>query len=219
MKTMVAALALCLLYLPVYQASSIDIDKKFEEMEARLTKTEKELMDHKQMTESQKNDDILRDLEAKLKDTEKQVEDLRAEVQAFHGQDVAFGASLGLDTHFGPFTAAITVTYKNVFTNIGSAYQPGTGIFTAPVKGVYYFSFSANHRSTKISGLYLMKNGKQMISMYNDSAGNSLETAANGMTLQLEVGDQVYMRLWANSWIYDNPNNYCTFIGFLLFSL
>ncbi|XP_033993964.1 complement C1q tumor necrosis factor-related protein 3-like [Trematomus bernacchii] len=219
MKTMVAALALCLLYLPVYQASSIDIDNKIEEMEARLTKTEKELMDHTQMNESQKNDDILRDLEAKLKDTEKQVEDLRADVQAFHGQDVAFGASSGLATHFGPFPAAITLTYKNVFTNIGGAYQPGTGIFTAPVKGVYYFSFSANHVSSKPSGLRLMKNGEKMVSVYNSAAGNLHQTAANGMTLQLEVGDQVYMRLQTNTWIFDNVNTYSTFNGFLLFSL
>ncbi|KAK1878635.1 Caprin-2 [Dissostichus eleginoides] len=174
MKTLVAALALCLLFLPVYQAFSIDMDKKIEEMEARLTKTEKQWMDHTQITESQKNDDILRELEAKLKDTEKQVEDLRAEVQ---------------------------------------------GIFTAPVKGVYYFSFSANHRTTKPSGLRLMKNEEQMVSVYNHAAGNRHETAANGMTLQLEVGDHVYMRLMMNTWIFDNPSNYSTFIGFLLFSL
>ncbi|KAL3055094.1 hypothetical protein OYC64_017910 [Pagothenia borchgrevinki] len=216
MKTMVAALALCLLYLPVYQASSIDIDNKFEEMEARLTKTEKQWMDHTQMTESQKNDDILKDLEAKLKDTEKQVEDLRAEVQ---GQRVAFGATSGRATHFGPFNAAITVTYKNVFTNTGSAYNPGTGIFTAPVKGVYYFSFSNNHYSSKPSGLRLMKNGEKMVSVYNSAAGNLHQTAANGMTLQLEVGDQVYMGLQTNTWIFDNIDNFCTFIGFLLFSL
>ena len=51
MKTLVAALALCLLYLPVYQALNPYLwTNKIEEMEARLTKTEKELMDHKQMT-------------------------------------------------------------------------------------------------------------------------------------------------------------------------
>ncbi|KAL3055091.1 hypothetical protein OYC64_017907 [Pagothenia borchgrevinki] len=44
MKTLVAALALCPLYLPVYEALSpsyplTSIEKKIEEMEARLTKT------------------------------------------------------------------------------------------------------------------------------------------------------------------------------------
>ncbi|KAI4809743.1 hypothetical protein KUCAC02_018608 [Chaenocephalus aceratus] len=68
-------------------------------------------------------------------------------------------------------------------------------------------------------GLRLMKNGEQMVTVFNHVAGNRHETATNGMTLQLEVGDQVYMRLRANTWIFDNGNNHSTFIGFLLFSL
>lgn len=68
-------------------------------------------------------------------------------------------------------------------------------------------------------GLRLMKNGVQMVTVYNHVAGNRHETATNGMTLQLEVGDQVYMRLRENTWIFDNANNHSTFIGHLLFPL
>ena len=68
-------------------------------------------------------------------------------------------------------------------------------------------------------GLRLMKNGVQMVTVYNHPAGNRHETATNGMTLQLEVGDQVYMRLVSNTWIFDNGNNHSTFIGHLLFPL
>lgn len=158
---------------------------------------------------------FLRELEDKVRNTEKQLEDLRREVR---GTRVAFGATIGNVQYIGPFNAEITLTYKNVYFNTGS-YNPTTGIFTAPVKGVYYFSFSGHNLSSTAMGLRLMKNGEQMVTVYNHPAGNRFETATNGMTLQLEVGDQVYMRLRAHTWIYDNGNNHSSFVGNLLFSL
>nr|XP_020451266.1 complement C1q-like protein 4 [Monopterus albus] len=158
----------------------------------------------------------LRKMEIRLEKTEKQLEDMKKEVQ---GQRVAFGASLGsLGGTTGPFNTDITLTYKNVYANTG-AYNPATGIFTAPVKGVYYFSFSGHNFSSKPMGLRLMKNAVQMVTVYNHPAGNRHETATNGMTLQLEVGDQVCMWLRAGTWIVDNDNNHSTFIGYLLFPL
>nr|XP_046264707.1 complement C1q-like protein 2 [Scatophagus argus] len=158
---------------------------------------------------------ILRELEAKLRNTEKQLEDLGRAIQ---GNRVAFGASIGNVGTVGPFNAEITITYKNVFSNTG-AYNPATGIFTAPVKGFYYFSFSGHNPTTKPMGLRLMKNGVQMVTVYNHPAGNRYETATNGMNLQLEVGDQVYMTLRPHTWILDNINSHSTFIGHLLFPL
>ncbi|XP_074545338.1 complement C1q-like protein 2 [Halichoeres trimaculatus] len=158
---------------------------------------------------------ILKELQVKLRKTEKQLEELRAEVK---GNQVAFGASLGDVGVVGTFNTEITLTYKNVYSNTGS-YNPATGIFTAPVRGVYYFSFSGHNSSSKPMGLRLMKNGVQMVTAYNHASGNRYETATNGMTLQLEVGDQVYMRLRANTWIVDNTNNHSTFIGHLLFAI
>ncbi|XP_078029407.1 complement C1q-like protein 2 isoform X1 [Epinephelus lanceolatus] len=190
MKTSVATLALCLLCLPVAEAVHTHI------------------LDHS-------CDHRIQDLVTRVTKAEKQLELLKQENA---GKRVAFGATLGNVGNVGPFNAAITLIYKNVFTNTG-AYNPATGIFTAPVRGVYYFSFSGHHQSTRTMGLQLMKNGVHMVSVWNHAAGNRHETATNGMTLQLEVGDHVYMRLWVHTWIFDNDNNHSTFIGHLLFPL
>uniref|UniRef100_A0A3B3UF05 Cerebellin-4-like n=1 Tax=Poecilia latipinna TaxID=48699 RepID=A0A3B3UF05_9TELE len=161
---------------------------------------------------------ILRELEAKLRDTQKEMEVLKSQVQGKSSNKVAFGASISVGDNVGPFNTHTTLVYKKVYVNTGS-FNVGTGIFTAPVTGVYYFSFSGHNHSSKPMGLQLMKNGQQMVTVYNHVAGNRHETATNGMTLQLEVGDQVYMRLMQNTWIIDNSNDHSTFIGHLLFPL
>ncbi|XP_072220493.1 cerebellin-4-like [Leuresthes tenuis] len=158
---------------------------------------------------------ILRELKTKLKYSETQLEILRSEIQ---GNRVAFGAAINNGGNIGPFNTEITLIYNKVYANTGS-FNPATGIFTAPVKGVYYFSFSGHNVSSKPMGLRLMKNGEQMVTVYNHAAGNRYETATNGMTLPLEVGDHVYMRLRQDTWVYGNSNDHNTFIGHLLFPL
>ncbi|KAK6464943.1 complement C1q-like protein 4, partial [Huso huso] len=128
---------------------------------------------------------------------------------------VAFSASLSQT--YGPFNTAVTLVYKNVFTNIGNCYNPTTGIFVARVKGVYYFSYTAKKLSAVVMDVYLYKNGQPILDVYDSSSQDTSDNGSNSAVLQLEEVDQVYIRLRANTQIFDNSENYSTFNGFLLF--
>uniref|UniRef100_A0A671QDY5 Collagen alpha-1(VIII) chain-like n=1 Tax=Sinocyclocheilus anshuiensis TaxID=1608454 RepID=A0A671QDY5_9TELE len=134
---------------------------------------------------------------------------------------VAFGATLGSTGNFGPFNSPVTLVYNNVYVNEGSAYNPNTGvcIFTAPVKGAYFFSFSGHNCSSKVLNLGLFKNGEQMVIVFNHPLGDHYESTANSVSLTLEKGDRVYVRLRETSWVFDNYSHHNSFVGHLLFPL
>ncbi|XP_067248908.1 complement C1q-like protein 4 isoform X2 [Chanodichthys erythropterus] len=146
-----------------------------------------------------------------------QVEELRKENR---GGEIAFSAGL-LESgsgYIGPFTTDFTLTYKKVITNIGNAYNPITGIFTAPQKGAYMFRVSAFGNGGTAATVFIVKNGQQMVIVHVNQPQYDL-SSSNGVALILEVGDVVYVRLVAGRRLFDNENNHNTFSGYLLFPL
>ncbi|XP_072534741.1 cerebellin-2-like [Salminus brasiliensis] len=139
----------------------------------------------------------------------------------FHAKrKVAFSASL-LESghgHTGPYGTDITLVYKYVFTNIGNGYNPATGIFTAPVRGVYQFSFHTHGAGGRTSGVNLYKNG-HFVAGTHAYQGKDSVSSSNGVSLLLEVGDVVCLKLEASKWIYDSILHHSTFSGEILFSV
>ncbi|XP_051747860.1 uncharacterized protein LOC127511192 isoform X3 [Ctenopharyngodon idella] len=135
-------------------------------------------------------------------------------------REIAFSASMmeSGSGYIGPFTTEITVTYRNVFTNIGNAYNPITGVFTAPLKGAYMFRVSVYGNGPTGATAAIFKNGDRVVIAHEYQAQNSLNSS-NGVVLILEVGDVVYVRLWSGRRIYDDQNNHNSFSGYLLFPL
>ncbi|KAK7130456.1 hypothetical protein R3I93_019946 [Phoxinus phoxinus] len=136
-------------------------------------------------------------------------------------REIVFSAGLmqSGSGHIGPFTTDFTLTYRNVFTNIGNAYNPITGIFTAPLKGAYMFRVSVyGHGGETPASAYIIKNGQRTVIAYDIQAQDRLNSS-NEVVLILEVGDVVYVRLGSGTRIHDNGNNHNTFSGFLLFPL
>uniref|UniRef100_A0AAY4DVU8 C1q domain-containing protein n=1 Tax=Denticeps clupeoides TaxID=299321 RepID=A0AAY4DVU8_9TELE len=133
---------------------------------------------------------------------------------------VAFSASLVTtnEGQIGPFNTGKTLVYKNIITNIGQAYNLNTGIFTAPVRGVYLFSlFVLGVAGADATGVDLYRNGEFVVPAYAHLSGQHYVNPSAGVNLLLEAGDTVYAFLPPNRKIYDNVHRHCSFSGILVF--
>ncbi|XP_031434519.1 multimerin-2-like isoform X2 [Clupea harengus] len=199
-------------------------EKKAEGMETRLLASEKTVEEQRavirELKEKQEEQAAaVRAVGGSVNLTGSQVQELRWEIEE---RKVSFSASLVAsgDVNTGPFNAATPLVYKHIFINIGNAYNPNTGVFTAPVRGVYHFNVFVfgNGHASRPSGVSLHKNGEHIVLAY--TVQNTVHVAAsNGASLLLEVGDVVYVKLWPNAWVRDNYNHHTTFSGHLLFPM
>eukprot|EP00066_Takifugu_rubripes_P028088 XP_011617354.1 PREDICTED: cerebellin-2-like [Takifugu rubripes] len=158
-----------------------------------------------------------KDLKTRLEATEAQIAVL---IQRCNTDlpKIAFSASLSNsgEIYQGPSTNK-TLIYKRVFSNTGGGYDQHTGIFTAPVSGLYYFSFSTYGYNTHVTGAILVKNGILQISTYDFPSNDGSDSSSNSVVLQLHAGDAVHMELWTDGRVFDNQNAHTTFSGFLIF--
>ncbi|TKS93146.1 Complement C1q-like protein 4 C1q and tumor necrosis factor-related protein 11 [Collichthys lucidus] len=145
---------------------------------------------------------------------------LQGEVDSIAAQvstKVAFSASIQQSSgaFTGPGTAARKILiFNQVFTNVGGAYNNQTGIFTAPNKGVYHFTFMTFGYSCYTSGAMLLKNGHLQVSTYEFKGQDTTDTTSNTVILELNVGETVNIMLWTGGKVYTS-----VFSGFLVFPL
>uniref|UniRef100_A0A3B3WB53 C1q domain-containing protein n=1 Tax=Poecilia mexicana TaxID=48701 RepID=A0A3B3WB53_9TELE len=141
---------------------------------------------------------------------------------------VAFSASLlnETDKYTGPFAILTTLVFKRVVTNIGDAYNPQTGVFTAPLRGAYHFQWCISSYKDETTAAVLVKNDQQVFSAWeyrgffttmNDDMG--ISSASNGASLLLEEGDAVSLRLFPLCVIFDYGLHISSFSGHLLFPM
>ncbi|KAL7390127.1 hypothetical protein ABVT39_015528 [Epinephelus coioides] len=132
---------------------------------------------------------------------------------------VAFYTALTDAGTLGPYNTDITLKYSKVFTNIGNAYNPATGFFTAPVKGVYYLQFTVCGNHAGVVGVYVYKNNQLIMYTAEWKEEEGLEYFTNSAVLELMAGDEIHLVLPSGYSVYDDANNHSTFSGSLLFTL
>lgn len=122
----------------------------------------------------------------------------------------AFSASL---TNSKTVSAGQIVKFDKVWTNIGSGYDPNTGVFTAPEASVYQFAYTITKYKNSIRA-YLFKNEMQTVAVY-PSFSSGLEMGTMNMVLQLQKADRVYIRNVDGGQVYSESNsNFDAFSGF-----
>eukprot|EP00058_Branchiostoma_floridae_P003320 XP_002588808.1 hypothetical protein BRAFLDRAFT_89761 [Branchiostoma floridae] len=111
-------------------------------------------------------------------------------------------------------SSGTVVTYDDVLSNVGGAYDMATGKFVTRAGGMYFFAFTG---MTKVQyRLDLKKNGEIMVSMYESYPGER-QSSSNSAIIQLETGDQVWVELKMGEYtLLSNDNRYLTFSGFLI---
>ena len=89
------------------------------------------------------------------------------------------------------------------------------GIFSAPVAGLYYFTFFYHAGGEHPSKLFLMKNCETIVMTHDHkSRYDTADNGGNAAFLQLKEGDQVFVRLVANTHVWGSSQT--NFSGFLV---
>ncbi|XP_034733570.1 uncharacterized protein LOC117948162 [Etheostoma cragini] len=209
------------------------LEKENSAMEARMTAVRMTVYDL-QSTELSVSQQKLSTLQERLtvnegsvEELEKQQEGITAALQELQNANkvthsVAFSASLlaSGDGNTSADTGYVPLIYKNVFTNIGHPYNPNTGFFTAPVRGVYYFRFTGHIAHSEIMMILRLVKNKHVLVTAADrhtTPTDAEDNASNGLVVQLEVGDVVSVQILGTVW--DDHYHRTTFSGFLLFPL
>ena len=126
---------------------------------------------------------------------------------AFHGQR---------SSSAGDLSTPGKIPYHKALTNNGNGLNLSSGVFTAPLDGLYYFAWTGESSTETL--VYLDSSSlpnDHLCSTYTSSAHQSLKCHA---IVNLKKGDQVWAALanYKLSGIFDQNLRYTNFIGKLL---
>lgn len=114
--------------------------------------------------------------------------------------------------NFTPMSGDIIL--NTIILNNGSHYSTSTGNFTAPIAGLYFFSFTGftDNTTSGSNNIEIRKGGSTIVRTYTSEATSTHRPFATQCVISLAVGETV--RPWSGIDLYPNQNP--VFSGFLL---
>jgi len=111
------------------------------------------------------------------------------------------------------------LTFQGCSVNTGGGMDPETGIFTAPIGGLYMFVFHVATHDNKKALLSIRLNGEEVASVFDqnhkDNHKNSM--AGTNILLNVKAGDEVVVYAYTGTWLADFAmNHYTHWVGLLL---
>ncbi|VDI44093.1 Hypothetical predicted protein [Mytilus galloprovincialis] len=131
---------------------------------------------------------------------------------------VAFSASL--INHQENLSVYQKIRFDYVITNVGSGYNPVTGVFKATVTGLYFFTVVIMSHATEDIETQIVKNGIQIVNTYSGDS-TTWNQGSQSVVLQLTAGDNVYIQIQNNKGVNDGNirifgQSWSSFSGFLI---
>jgi hypothetical protein len=126
------------------------------------------------------------------------------------------------------FTAAVTssssswnsgtLVFPVVITNVGNAYNPSTGIFTAPTNGNYVFFVNVQSYGGNSIYVDIVLNGSRKVrTMVSSGSGEYGDAGPNLVVLTLQKGDNVWIKHSGGTGYFTYLSSpVTTFSGFLI---
>ncbi|KAK7503001.1 hypothetical protein BaRGS_00005627 [Batillaria attramentaria] len=138
---------------------------------------------------------VVTNLASELLTLKAQLAALKTDVDQNKGhlsQHVGFSVGLSQDV-ITTVTVGTTVKFDSVYSNAGNGYDHVTGIFTAPISGMFAFYFKTEVEAGKGVGLDLTREGHTIAHIYAGGPTSTVyETAGDLEVVHLNKGE----RLW-----------------------
>ena len=108
-----------------------------------------------------------------------------------------------------------TLIFNKAILNVGTGYNPSTGVFTSPVAGTFVFYVTALEYSKQYLMVDIVLNSVSKVKLVGESAA-AYQTGTNMVVLNLQKGDSVWVRHVRGQGYWSDSVPATTFTGFLI---
>ena len=190
------------------EAADIIIEQRLDEVEMAVNETlpgdlVEQVKQLENITETQQNDinnlegtvsaldDKINALQNADDSFEQRISQLEDGGGSMNNMSIGFHARL---TDYNDIPSGTPILYDNVMVNVGNRYSPETGIFTADISGLYFFTQYWLSDYDHHQWLNMYKNGVEQCKSHGDGDSDDDNNAPScSAAMMLHPGDEVYV--------------------------